>query len=561
MGVLWAIVALRLIFPFQIESKIGFLPDVGSKLEGFFYDITGSASSVTYHNYEPNTDDTVTYVYESEETATTETEAIERDYLPNEEIIVVEAAETTKGSSLWKRDLFVRLQMVWPFGLIVILAYAVFSYISIRRKTRAAIRLQGENDAFVCDEIDTPFILGVFRPTIYLPSGLDDETVKNVLAHEKAHIKRLDHLRKQLGFLLLAVYWFNPLVWVSYALFCKDIELACDERVIRHMSLDEKKSYANSLLLCSTHKRLVLAYPLAFGEVGVGTRVKQIFNYRKPTFWLLMVLVIVCVALSSSFFTSVSKDDTDGGSNVTDMSLLQEEVVSDFQQEESINITENEDTETHEYVVPNEEGSFYLPNATGDEGNLIDLKYASVSDYFDDVHEHFSMEDGFELAVDLDRDGYYESVVTEDLGYNGGDGGYLPHVYDGNGKEIAIPIDAESQPYGVLWGEDEVEIFQDDVCIVSLNWDEIKQIYLDKGYAETDFEEMKSHLEKDEWTRSDSASGFVVKDNGGKLELVVKFYIQGIGGHVDTLGYGLMHFVLGSDGKMTQTGSEFAVDM
>ena len=319
MGVLWAIVALRLLFPFQIESKVGFLPDVGSKIEAFFCDITGtdSAIEVTTHNYEPNTGDEATYVFEADDYEVTESEEIVTDYLPNEEIIVVEDSGKGLGSGLLRRDLFIRLQMIWLFGMLLILGYAVFSYISIRKKTRESISLENEKNVFICDEIDTPFILGIFKPAIYLPSGLDDETIRNVLFHEKAHIKRLDHLRKQLGFLILAVYWFNPLVWVSYALFCKDIELACDEKVIRHMSLEEKKSYANSLLLCSTHKRLVLAYPLAFGEVGVGTRVKQIFNYRKPTFWLIVLLAIACVALSSGFFQkstevkNVTEDEAD----------------------------------------------------------------------------------------------------------------------------------------------------------------------------------------------------------------------------------------------------------
>ena len=320
MGVLWAIVALRLVFPLQIESKIGFMPDVGSKIESFIlYDTTSAdgASEVVNHNYEPNIEDEVTYVFESDDSLVSESDEVVKDYLPNEKVIVATDQGMGTNTIIWRRDLFIRLQMSWIFGILIILTYAVFSYISIRKKTSASIKHDSERDVFICDEIDTPFILGVFKPIIYLPSGLDDETTRNVLAHEKAHIKRLDYLRKQFGFLILAVHWFNPLVWVSYALFCKDIELACDERVIRHMSLDEKKSYANSLLLCSTHKRLVLVYPLAFGEVGVETRVKQVFNYRKPTFWLIMILIVVCAGLSSSFFTSAStnKDAGETGSN------------------------------------------------------------------------------------------------------------------------------------------------------------------------------------------------------------------------------------------------------
>lgn len=324
MGVLWAIVALRLIFPFQLEAVVGFIPNIGDKVETFFYG-DNESDSITYiigDNDELGTNEIVTHDYAPNESAIVEPDGEGIDYLPNEQIIIEPIQGQNSDLMMQRRDFFIRLQMIWLFGILVILAYAVFSYISIRKKTKESIRLDKERNVFVCDEIDTPFILGVLKPVIYIPSGLDDETIRNVLAHEKAHIKRLDYLRKQFGFLILALHWFNPLVWVSYALFCRDIELACDEKVISLMSLEEKKSYANSLLLCSTHKRLVMAYPLAFGEIGVGTRIKQIFNYRKPTFWLILMLVIICAGFSTSFFTSASKEkDSSDASSDTDASI------------------------------------------------------------------------------------------------------------------------------------------------------------------------------------------------------------------------------------------------
>ena len=305
MGVMWTIVALRLVFPFQLESKLGFLPSNASKVEALFYgsEESDSSSEVTYHYYEPNTEDTTTYIIESNDYVPTENESTVRDYLPNEEIIVTTDPTTVSDSSLWRRNLFVRLQMIWLFGVLVMLAYAVFSYVSIRKKIRTSIKLDAYDNVFECDEISTPFILGIFKPTIYIPSGLDENTVKNVLAHENSHIKRLDHIRKQLGFIILAGYWFNPLVWIAYILFCKDIELACDEKVISKMSFDEKKSYASSLLLCSAHKKLVLAYPLAFGEVAVKTRIKNIFNYKTPALWVIMIGIVLCSALGFGFMT------------------------------------------------------------------------------------------------------------------------------------------------------------------------------------------------------------------------------------------------------------------
>lgn len=213
----------------------------------------------------------------------------------------------------------------------------------------------------------------------------------------------------------------------------------------------------------------------------------------------------------------------------------------------------------NEYEV--EQGGFgELPNATGNEAKWIDLKYSSVSDYFEDVHEHASMKDGYKLSADLDIDGHYEQIVTEDLRYNGGDGGYLPHVYRGD-KEIPLPIDTDSLPYAILWGEDEVEIFHEDVCIGALSWDEIRQIYLNKGFTDAEYEDLKSNLAKDAWIKGDSASGFVVKGYGGKRELIIKFYMQGMGGHADTLGYCLMHLTLNSDDTWNQERSEFVLDM
>ena len=249
--------------------------------------------------------------------APNEPDDVVHNYLPNETITVTPNNNDVPEVVTGRREMMIRLQMVWLFGILAILAYAVFSYVSIRKKTRTSIKLDSSN-VFECDEISTPFILGIFRPTIYIPSGLDEDTVKNVLAHENAHIKRLDHIRKQVGFLILAVYWFNPLVWIAYILFCKDIELACDEKVISKMSFDEKKSYASSLLLCSAHKKLVLAYPLAFGEVAVKTRIKNILNYKTPALWVIMIGIVLCSALGFGSMTCKVNADEEIDTTIQD---------------------------------------------------------------------------------------------------------------------------------------------------------------------------------------------------------------------------------------------------
>lgn len=158
----------------------------------------------------------------------------------------------------------------------------------------------------MCDEIDSPFILGVFRPRVYLPSRMTEPQLSRVLAHEKAHLKRHDHWWKPLGFLLLSVYWFNPLVWVAYILLCKDIEMACDERVVRDMDTAERADYAQALLDCSRSRRVIAACPLAFGEVGVKDRVKGVLNFKKPAFWVITAAVVICGVVAVCFLTSPS---------------------------------------------------------------------------------------------------------------------------------------------------------------------------------------------------------------------------------------------------------------
>lgn len=205
-----------------------------------------------------------------------------------------------------------RLAFIWAAGCVVLLLYAVCSYILLKRKTGAAFN-NGEN-IYICDDIDTPFILGTLSPKIYIPSLLTEEERSYVIAHEKAHLKRLDCVWKPLGFILLAVYWFNPLSWVAYILLCRDIELACDERVISDKDIEYKKQYAMTLLNCSSPKKMVSACPLAFGEVSVKTRIKTVLNYKKPAFWLVLAAVAACVVVMVCFMTNPKSSAPDNES-------------------------------------------------------------------------------------------------------------------------------------------------------------------------------------------------------------------------------------------------------
>ena len=294
MGILWAIVALRLIVPVQVTAHVGFMPDFGNIVNACFNGREEAEEGPVTVNSGINEAVGFTKSVVKEDVVEISTPE------PVQVAAPIEEQDTSKAIPLF-------VQIIWLTGVIIVLGYAGFSYFSIKRKTAASIRYISGDRIYVCDDIDTPFIFGMLKPSIYMPSGLDRKTIKNVIAHEKAHIERYDHIRKQFGFFILAIHWFNPLVWVSYMLFCRDIELACDERVVSRMNILQKKSYAQSLLTCSTQRRMVLAYPLAFGEVGVGTRVKQIFNYRKPTAWPVAALVVICGIISTSSFTKAAE--------------------------------------------------------------------------------------------------------------------------------------------------------------------------------------------------------------------------------------------------------------
>ena len=191
--------------------------------------------------------------------------------------------------------------VLWLAGMGAMGIYAAYSYLSLRLRVRMAGWSGGR--VYECDGLETPFILGLIRPRIYLPSDLDQETKIHVLAHENAHLKRLDHIWKPLGFALLAIHWFNPIMWLAYALLCRDIELACDEKVIKKLDKPQVRAYSEALVRCSVSHRSVVRCPLAFGEVGVKGRIKAMLHYKRPGFWLLLAAVAAVTALAVCFLT------------------------------------------------------------------------------------------------------------------------------------------------------------------------------------------------------------------------------------------------------------------
>lgn len=293
---LWGVVGVRLLLPFSLKSVFSLIPSATPIPENIALSQTPSIHTGVYSfNTLVNP-----LIYE------TFAPSPENSVNPLQVVLTVTA---------W----------VWAIGVLAILLYAVIAYTRLARRVRVSMPL-GEG-VYVSDAVSTPFILGIVKPRIFLPTGVKEDTAALVIAHEKAHLRRHDHWIKPLGFVLLAVYWFHPLVWVGYLLLCRDIETACDEKVVKTLDVDGRCAYSAALVECHTHRHAVRACPLAFGEVGVKTRVKAVLNYKKPAFWLVSAAILVGAAVAVCFLTDPWDKPLDGviaqrgGADLTGVSL------------------------------------------------------------------------------------------------------------------------------------------------------------------------------------------------------------------------------------------------
>lgn len=273
---LWGIVALRLVMPFTFESAISLIPSS----EVIPLDVAVSETPAIYSGI-PAVNSSVNPLF--------------TQYF-------------STGENLIERILFYAT-MVWLIGMAIMLLYSAVSYFKLRRQVRASLLYR--DNIYYCDNLDSPFLLGTFRPRIYIPSDMNGERLQFVLSHENAHIRRRDHWWKPLGFLLLSIYWFNPLLWVAYILLCRDVEQACDEKVIAGLDASGKIGYSEALVACSVHRRTVMACPVAFGEVGVKARIKGVLNYKKPAFWIVLTSGVLCVITAMCFLTNPKPCDHD----------------------------------------------------------------------------------------------------------------------------------------------------------------------------------------------------------------------------------------------------------
>lgn len=298
---MWALVAIRLVCPVMLHSDLSVYRLAGDAVQSSgqvtYFEDTGFCGDV---HYRPAT---LLPGVSAALTAAAPISSTAADAAP--EASVDTAARPSTPSRSIDMNL---LSIAWGVGIYIMVMAALAGYVSLREDVAASIPLEG--NVYLCDNIKSPFILGVFRPRIYLTSGMDEAARDCVLRHERAHLRRWDHVWKPLGFVLLAVYWYDPLMWAAYILFCRDMELACDERVVRDMAAEERAVYSQALLDCSRGRRWVAACPLAFGEVSVKTRVKAVLQGKKPAFWAVLAAVVICAVVAVCFLT-----DPRGASN------------------------------------------------------------------------------------------------------------------------------------------------------------------------------------------------------------------------------------------------------
>lgn len=270
---LWTIVGVRLICPFSVESVLSLIPSSETLDPEIMLDPTPSVSSGL-----PFLNNAINPVI-------------------GEALVEVGAEKSINLIHL----LVPILAAIWAAGVTAMAIWAAVSYLRLKRRLDTAVLLR--DDIYQSENTLSPFVFGIFKPKIYLPFNLAESAIPHVIAHEEAHIARRDHILKPLGFMLLVLHWFNPLIWIGYPVFCKDVELACDEKVIATLDREGRAGYSEALLACSVDRPRIAACPLAFGEIGVCARIKAVLSYKKPTLWIIVAAILVLAVMSVCFLT------------------------------------------------------------------------------------------------------------------------------------------------------------------------------------------------------------------------------------------------------------------
>lgn len=440
--VLWGVVLLRLLCPITISSQFSVfnLLHVNTNTTGELQYISETAQ----HDSPAMTPEAGTYVpneqpyiplggYEQNEYGFapqtqvgqhTETQPTVRpdaviNNMPSVEIEKEKAALPSANTIMW---------VVWLAGVIVILFVNVISYLKLRNKAAACMKLQG--NVYLSDEIDTPFCLGFFPAKIYLPSSLGEQERRYILMHEEYHIKRFDHVVKLFAFLALCIHWFNPLVWLAFVLAGKDMEMSCDEAVMRKMDTDIRVEYSTSLLHLATGRRFAPS-PLAFGEGNPKDRIKNIMNYKKPAFWLVIVTIVVCVIVAVVLGTNPKT--TEPSPDVSSS----EEVESSEEEESKADTDESE----------KQSGSKDSERESRVEAYMELIQLAETA-----IYDRESLGDNYKAYCDADGNSLFSSEVMQlydgsgDIAYQ--NIGYLLQDIDGDGRAELLFGENDPKPDG-----------------------------------------------------------------------------------------------------------------
>lgn len=360
---LWLLVGIRLLLPFSIESAFSLIPDTQS--------VNEQINNMEMPKQAENTSSKAAPGLQS----------------------TLPAAETRPAlpkTMVNATPLYLRFGTgIWIAGMIIMAVYMTISWIRLANRVKTAVPLDISVDetqkvrVYQSERIDSPFLFGIIRPRIYIPESIEERDIPYVVLHEKTHRERKDYLIKLAGFLILGVYWFHPLVWTAYIMLCRDIELICDEQVIRKLGEQGKKAYSQALLTSAAGHRMISACPVAFGEIGIRERVKNVLNYKKPAFWIVVVAVLACVAVPVCFMTQKKA------------SALEWDVHSLAGK--------------YEMMVP--EGSLYAPELTLDGKGEFTFFYDPVSSYFS--YGSYELSGSILTAVTSDGLYHYQFTLTD----------------------------------------------------------------------------------------------------------------------------------------------------
>lgn len=366
---LWLLVGIRLIVPFSIESIFSLIPD------------TPMVEEYLYQSIQSDSNGTVPV-----EQAVTQS-------VPNENVAF---EEKNISKSLTAVEI---CTLIWLVGMVLMFGYLLFSWMRLRNRVKMSVPLEitldDENKIktvikiYQSDTLDSPFLFGIIRPRIYIPSNISDEVLSYVIRHEMTHRKRKDYLIKPVGFLLLSVYWFNPFVWIAYLMLCKDIELICDECVIWELGTDHKKAYSQALLDSAVNRRMIVACPVAFGEVSVKERVKNVLHYKKPAFWILVAAVLTCIVVPVCFMTQKKSEETEFATS---------EITTDGD---------------YSLFLPQEEQQEYkgFPSLTLLANGKFTFAIESLSSYL--PYGNYEIKDDQLIAVTEDQKYHYQFLITD----------------------------------------------------------------------------------------------------------------------------------------------------